>query len=74
VTQVCVAGAGVIGSLFAAFLSRVADVSAFVRRPDHARALNEHGLRVSGRAEFTARVSASTDPGELGDPELVIVA
>jgi 2-dehydropantoate 2-reductase len=74
VTRVCVAGAGVIGSLFAAFLSRVADVSAFVRRTDHAKALNDQGLRVSGRADFAARVSAYSDPAELGDPELVIVA
>jgi 2-dehydropantoate 2-reductase len=74
VTRVCVAGAGVIGSLFAAFLSRVADVTAFVRRPEHAKALGEHGLRVSGRADFTARVSAYTDAAEIGDAELVIVA
>ena len=29
--RICVAGAGVIGSLFAAHLSRVAEVSALVR-------------------------------------------
>ncbi len=73
-TRVCVAGAGVIGSLFAGFLSRVADVGVLVRREEHARALAEQGLRVSGRADFTARVAASTDPRELGEPELVIVA
>jgi 2-dehydropantoate 2-reductase len=73
-TRVCVAGAGVIGSLYAAFLSRVAEVGVLVRREDHARALAAEGLRVSGRAEFTARVTASTDPAELGAPDLVIVA
>ena len=73
-TRVCVAGAGVIGSLFAAFLSRAAEVSVLVRRTEHARALAREGLRVSGRADFTARVQASTDPGELGPAELVIVA
>ncbi len=73
-TRVCVAGAGVIGSLFAAFLSRVADVSVLVRREEHARALAEEGLHVSGRADFTARVSAATDPAMLAEPELVIVA
>ena len=72
--RVCVAGAGTIGSLFAAHLARVADVSVLTRREEHARALNEHGLRVSGRADFDARVAAATDPGELPDPELVIVA
>jgi 2-dehydropantoate 2-reductase len=72
-TSVCVAGAGTIGSLFAGFLARVADVSVLTRREDHARALNEHGLRVSGRADFTAHVRAAADPAAL-DAELLIVA
>ena len=73
-TRVCVAGAGVIGSLFAAHLARVAEVSALTRREEHAAALREHGLRVSGRAEFAVRLAASTDPGGLPEPDLVIVA
>jgi 2-dehydropantoate 2-reductase len=74
VTRVCVAGAGVIGSLFAAFLARVAEVSALTRREEHAAALRERGLRVSGRADFTSAVAASTRPEELPEPELVILA
>jgi 2-dehydropantoate 2-reductase len=72
--RVCVAGAGVIGSLFAAHLARVADVSALTRREEHAAALRERGLRVSGRADFTARLEAATRPEELPEPELLIVA
>jgi 2-dehydropantoate 2-reductase len=74
VTNVVVAGAGTIGSLLAAFLGRVADVSVLVRREEHAAALNREGLRVSGRADFTSRVTAATDPAALPAPELVIVA
>ena len=74
VTRVCVAGAGAIGSLLAGHLAQVADVSVLVRREDHARALNEQGLRVSGRSSHTARVVAGLDPGGLPEPELVIVA
>ena len=73
-TRVCVAGVGVIGSLFAAFLARVTDVTALTRREEHARALNEDGLRVTGRAEFTERVRAATRPADLPEPELVILA
>jgi len=72
-TRVCVAGAGVIGSLFAAHLARVCDVSVLARREEHARALSEEGLRVSGRSDFTAQVTASTDPAALVEPELVLV-
>ena len=72
--RVVVAGAGTIGSLFAAHLARVADVAVLTRRDAHARALNERGLRVSGRADFTASICASTDPAALGDADLVLVA
>jgi 2-dehydropantoate 2-reductase len=64
----------VIGSLYAAHLARVADVSVLCRREEHARALNEHGLRVSGRQDFTAELRAATDPAELPEAELAIVA
>jgi 2-dehydropantoate 2-reductase len=72
--RVVVAGVGTIGSLFAAHLARVAGVGVLVRREAHARALNERGLRVSGRSEFTASIRAATDPAALGEAELVIVA
>jgi ketopantoate reductase len=39
----------VIGSLYAGHLGRVSEASVLCRRDEHARALNEHGLRVSGR-------------------------
>jgi 2-dehydropantoate 2-reductase len=74
VMTVCVAGAGTIGSLLAAHLGRVTDVSVLVRREEHAKALNRAGLRVSGRADFTARVTAAIDPADLPVPELMIVA
>jgi 2-dehydropantoate 2-reductase len=74
VTRVCIAGAGVIGSLFAAHLARVAEVSALVRREEHAEALRTEGLRVSGRAEFTVSLDAATSPDALAEPDLVIVA
>ncbi len=73
-TRVCVVGAGVIGSLYAAHLARVADVSALTRREEHAQALRERGLTVSGRSEFHVGLAASTSADDLPEPELVIVA
>jgi 2-dehydropantoate 2-reductase len=72
--RVCVVGAGSIGSLFAAHLARVADVSVLTRRDDHARALNEHGLRVSGRHDFTVRVTAAAAARDLLEFDLGIIA
>ncbi len=74
ISRVCVVGAGVIGSLFAGHLARVAEVSVLTRRQEHADSLNAEGLRVSGRSDFTVRLAASPDPGSLPEPELVIVA
>ena len=71
--RVCVVGAGVIGSLYAAHLARVAEVSLLVRRPEQAEALDA-GLRISGKSEFTASVNATADPAELPDFDLGIVA
>ena len=63
-----------IGSLYAGHLGQVCEVSVLARREEHARALNEQGLRVSGRSEVTSSLQAATDPGELPEPELAIVA
>jgi 2-dehydropantoate 2-reductase len=72
--KVCVVGAGAIGSLFAAHVATLTDVVVLTRREDHARALNADGLRVTGRHDFTARVTAAVDARELPDFELGIVA
>lgn len=72
--RVCVIGCGSIGSIYAAHLARVAEVWAFVRRPEHARAINEHGIRVSGGHEFHARLRATANAGELPPCELGIVS
>jgi 2-dehydropantoate 2-reductase len=44
------------------------------RRDEHARALRADGLRVTGKADFTARLDATTDPAELPAVDLAIVA
>ncbi len=72
--RICVIGAGVIGSLYAGHLARVAEVSVLTRREEHARALREHGLRISGKHDFVARLFASSDAAMLPDFELGIVA
>ncbi|MGO9125476.1 MAG: ketopantoate reductase family protein [Terriglobales bacterium] len=72
--RVCIVGCGAIGSLYAAHLARVAEVWAFVRREDHARALNGEGLRVSGRHEFHVSLRATTKCDELPECDLAIVA
>jgi 2-dehydropantoate 2-reductase len=74
IRRVCVIGAGVIGSLFAGHLAQVCEVSVLTRRREHADTLNRDGLRVSGKSELHARVSASADPDELVGFDVGIIA
>lgn len=72
--RVCVIGCGAIGSLYAAHLARVAEVWGFVRRQEHAEALNREGLRVSGGHEFHVTLKATTRAEDLPECDLGIVA
>jgi 2-dehydropantoate 2-reductase len=74
IKRVCIIGCGSIGSLYAAHLAKVTEVWAFVRRPEHAEALNRDGLRVSGTHQFHAELHASHDPARLPEFDLGIVS
>jgi 2-dehydropantoate 2-reductase len=64
----------VIGSLFAGHLARACETTVLCRREEHASALNERGLRVTGRHDFQVSVRAATRPEALPEPGLAIVA
>ena len=74
IERACVIGGGVIGSLFAGHLAQVVDVSVLTRRQAHADALNRDGLRVTGRSDVHARLTAAADPDELEPFDLGIVS
>ena len=72
--RICIIGAGAIGSLYAAHLARVAEVWVCARRPEHARSINERGIRVTGRNEFQVQLKATTHACELPEFDFGIVA
>ena len=74
IQRVCIIGGGVIGSLFAGHLAQVVEVSVLTRRREHADLLNAEGLRVTGRSDLRARVTASADPAAIPEFDLGIVA
>lgn len=73
-TRVCIIGCGSIGSLYAAHLACVAEVWAFVRRPEHAKAINENGIRVTGNHQLHGTLHASNNPADLPQFDLGIVS
>jgi len=74
IERVCVVGGGVIGSLYGAHLARVAETWVLTRRVAHAEALAAHGLRVTGKSDFTAQLHATVEEAEVPDADLVILA
>jgi 2-dehydropantoate 2-reductase len=74
IRRTCVVGGGAIGSLFAGHFGSVAVSTVLTRRAEHADRLNAEGLRVSGKSNVHSDIIASTDPAELGDVDLVVIA
>ena len=72
--HILIVGAGAIGSLYAAHLARVAEVWALVRREEHARSINERGIRVTGHNQFHAELKGTRNPQELPQFDFGIVA
>lgn len=71
--RIVVFGAGAMGSFFGALLSARHEVL-LVARKDHARAVNAHGLRVTGKTVLLARPKATTRLPRDARPDLVLVA
>jgi 2-dehydropantoate 2-reductase len=74
--RICIVGCGAVGSLFAAHLAKAgeADVWAYDVWRKHTDAIRECGLKLSGAADFTAKVHATSDPEELPPCDYGIVA
>jgi 2-dehydropantoate 2-reductase len=74
--RVCIVGCGAVGSLFAANLAQLEDVDvwAYDLAADHVRAINEHGLRLSGAGDVVGRLRATADAGELPPCDFGIIA
>ncbi len=74
--RVAVVGCGAIGSLYAAHLARVPGVEVWAVDPwvQHVDAMDAHGLRVTGLADFVAPVHARTDGRQLPECDFGVVA
>src|SRR5947209_11986655 len=74
--KICIIGCGAVGSLFAAHLARAgeAEIWAYDVWNEHIDAIRKHGLRLSGGAEFTAQMNATSNPQELPRCDYGIVA
>jgi 2-dehydropantoate 2-reductase len=74
--RIGIVGCGAVGSIFAAHLARLNDLEVFAYdlSAEHVAAIERDGLRVSGAAEFVARLRAATRPGAIPRCDFGIVA
>jgi len=74
--KICIIGCGAVGSLFAAHLARQGEVEvwAYDVWKDHIEAIRTNGLRLSGAADFTAMLNATSNPREVPNCDYGIVA
>jgi 2-dehydropantoate 2-reductase len=74
--KICIVGCGALGSVIGGHLARLGDVEvhAYDTSEEHTRAIRENGLRMSGAAEFTAKIHATSRPGEIPACDFGIVA
>jgi 2-dehydropantoate 2-reductase len=74
--RVCIIGCGAVGSLFAAHLAKKGEVEvwAYDVWKDHVDAIRKNGLRLSGAADFTVKLNATSDASELPRCDYGIVA
>ena len=70
--KIIIVGAGAIGSLLGALLSKVHAVT-LIGRAAHAATIRTHGLRIDGQASFTAKVDARDKVDGLPAPDLVLL-
>src|SRR5919197_5781014 len=74
--KTCIVGCGAVGSLFAAHLAKAGEVEvwAYDVWQEHAEAIRTNGLKLSGAADFTAKLHATSDPKELPHCDYGIIA
>lgn len=71
--NIIVLGAGAIGSLYGAKLSRLNDVT-LVGRKEHVDTINKSGLKITGIEDNTYKIKASTKIDEIKENTLVLLA
>jgi 2-dehydropantoate 2-reductase len=65
--KICIVGCGALGGVIAAHLGRLEDVEvwAYDISEEHVHAVKERGLHISGAAEFTVKLNATTRASEI---------
>jgi 2-dehydropantoate 2-reductase len=72
--KIAVLGAGALGSIIGGHLARAGHEVTVVARGPRAAYLEQHGIVLTGLADFTVPVAVATNPQTLSDADVLIVA
>ena len=70
--KIIILGAGAIGSLYGARLSKLNDVTLVAKR-EHAEKINKNGLKITGEENNVYKLKATTEINEIEDDTLIIL-
>jgi 2-dehydropantoate 2-reductase len=71
--KIAILGAGALGSLFGAHLARAGEDVTLIAREARAKAIQEHGVSVTGLTDFTVPVPVTARPQELQQADALLV-
>jgi 2-dehydropantoate 2-reductase len=72
--KIVVCGAGALGSILAGHLARAGEDVALVARGARVAYLKDNGITITGLVDFTAPCRIVTEPGELVETDVLILA
>jgi 2-dehydropantoate 2-reductase len=72
--KIVILGAGALGSLIGAHLARAGEEVTLIARGERAKLLREHGITVTGLANFTVPVNIETHPNKVQETDVLLVA
>jgi 2-dehydropantoate 2-reductase len=72
--KIVILGAGALGSIIGAHLARAGEEVTIIARGERATYLQQHGITLSGLADFTVPVAVTTEPRTVREADVLVVA
>ena len=72
--KIIVLGAGSLGSIIGAHLARAGEEVTIIARGQRAAYLEQHGITLTGLADFTVPVAVTTKPRTVSEADVLVVA
>ena len=72
--KIVILGAGALGSIIAGHLARAGEEVTIIARGDRAAYLQQHGITLTGLADFTVPAAVATQPQMVREADVLVVA